>query len=69
MLEASPRTALITASRWADDGSRESTDLVLAEQEGNLHVFVRDPQQPSRLVAQGLDEDETRDLLRDLAKP
>ena len=35
VLAASPRTALITASRWADDGSRESTDIVLAEKRGN----------------------------------
>jgi hypothetical protein len=69
VLAASPRTALITASRWADDGSRESTDIVLAEQSGTLHVFARDPQQPSTLVGQDLDEDETRDLLGELAKP
>ena len=69
VLTASPRTALITTSRWADDGSRESTDIVLAEQEGTLYVFARDPEQPSRLVAQPLDEGETRELLRKLAKP
>ncbi len=68
ILAASPRTALITASRWSDDGSRESTDIVLAGSEGTLHVFSRDPQQASRLVAQGLDEDEVRGLLKDLSK-
>ena len=68
VLGGSPRTALITASRWQDDGGHESTDLVLAEQEGTLHTFARDPETPSRLVAQGLDEDEAHDLLREMAK-
>lgn len=69
LLAASPQTALVTVSHWDDAGDRESHDVVLAREGGDCHVFTRDPQAPERLVAQGLDEDEWRRLLRDLADP
>lgn len=69
VLAASPRTALISVSRWDDTGDRETHDVVLAREGDRCHVFVRDPEDPARLVAQGLDDDEWRDLLTRLATP
>jgi hypothetical protein len=70
VLAASPRTALVTVTHWDDQGTRESSDLVLAEQDGQLHVFLRDPEQPKRLVAQALDDGEVRTVIeRLLARP
>jgi hypothetical protein len=66
VLTASPRTALLTATRWQDDGSRESTDLILAEEEGQLHVFLRDPNDPARFAAQALNDGELRTLIEQL---
>lgn len=67
VLPASTTTALLTATRWQDDGARESTDLVLARREETLHAFVRDPAEPSRLVAQALDDDDVRGIVEQLA--
>ena len=67
VLAASPHTALISVSHWEDDGTRETHDIVLARNEERCHVFLRDPEEPSRLVAQGLDSDEWRDLVTRLA--
>jgi hypothetical protein len=67
VLAASPHTALISVSHWEDDGTRETHDIVLARNEERCHVFLRDPEEPSQLVAQGLDGDEWRDLVTRLA--
>jgi hypothetical protein len=67
VLSSSQATALVTATRWQDDGSRESTDLVLARQGGTLHTFVRDVDDPGRLVAQALDDDDVRGAVEQLA--
>lgn len=67
VLASSPHTALISVSHWEDDGTRETHDIVLAQNEERCHVFLRDPEEPSRLVAQGLDGDEWRDLVTQLA--
>ena len=67
VLAASPKTALISVSHWDDTGDRETHDVVLAQDGDRCHVFVRDPEDPARLVAQGLDDDEWRDLVARLA--
>jgi hypothetical protein len=69
VLGSSPQTALISVSHWEDDGTRETHDVVLARDEDRCHVFLRDPEEPSRLAAQGLDDDEWRDLVKRLAGP
>jgi hypothetical protein len=69
VLASSPHTALISTSQWEDDGARETHDIVLARDGERCHVFLRDPDEPSRLVAQGLDNDEWRDLVTQLAVP
>ncbi len=68
VLAASPRTALVSVSHWEGDGTRDTHDLVLAQDGDACHTFVRDPADPQRLVAQGLDDDEWRGLVRGLAK-
>ncbi len=69
VLAASPATALVTVTRWQDDGARESTDVILARRDETLHVFLRDPAAPERFAAQGLDDEQTRALLARLAVP
>ncbi|HXS45370.1 MAG TPA: hypothetical protein VN751_12145 [Solirubrobacteraceae bacterium] len=69
VLARSPRAALISVSRWEDDGARETTDVVLARDDGTLHVFLRDADEPARLVAQGLDEDAAHAMVAQLARP
>jgi hypothetical protein len=69
VLASSPHTALVSVSHWEDDGTRETDDVVLARDGERCHVFLRDPDEPLRLVAQGLDEDEWRDLITRLAVP
>ncbi|WP_068249812.1 hypothetical protein [Janibacter corallicola] len=68
-LEASPRTALISVNRWDEQGDLDTVDLALAEQDGTCHSFVRDEQDPSRLVPAAMDEDEWRDLVTERARP
>lgn len=68
VLASSPHTALISVSHWEDD-ARETHDVVLARDGERCHVFLRDPEEPSRLAAQGLDGDEWRDLVTRLAAP
>jgi hypothetical protein len=63
VLARSPQTALLTATRWTADRAAESTDVVLAREDDRLHVFLRDPEDASRLVAQGLDDDAVRELV------
>jgi hypothetical protein len=65
-LAASPKTALVTVTRWQDHGNRDNTDVILAREEERLHVFLRDPDEPDRFAAQGLDDDELRELLERL---
>ena len=69
VLAASPHTALISVSQWEGDGTRETHDVVLAQEDDTCHVLTRDPDEPSRLVAQGLDNDEWRELVGRLAVP
>jgi len=69
VLASSAHTALISVSHWEDDGTRETHDVVLAQDGERCHVFLRDPEQPSRLVGQGLDDDEWRELVTRLAVP
>jgi len=69
VLAKSPRTALVSVSTWQESGDRETHDLVLADDGDRCHVFLRDPEHPDRLVAQGLDDGEWRDLLKHLARP
>jgi hypothetical protein len=69
VLASSPQTALISVTHWEDDRARETHDVVLARDGERCHVFLRDPDEPSRLVAQGLDADEWRDLVTRLAVP
>ncbi len=66
VLAASPRTALVSVSDWENDGTRQTHDVVLAQDGDTCHVFLRDPEEPSRLVAQGLDDGEWRALVRRL---
>lgn len=63
LLGSSPCTALVTVNRWDDSGGHTSTDLVLAQEGGDCHAFVRDEQDPDTLVATGKDEDEWRRLI------
>ncbi|MEU0523433.1 hypothetical protein [Streptomyces niveus] len=71
VLSGSERSALVTVTEYTAVGSAEtagaSTDLVLARNEGRLHVLARDPSQRERLVAapEG-DRDGVRDRLVDL---
>jgi hypothetical protein len=62
-LAASPKTALVTVTRWRDSGEREKTDVVLAREGDHLHVFMRDHDDPDRFKAQGIDHDQLRSLL------
>lgn len=69
VLAASPRTALISVSHWEDDGTRDTHDTVLAQEGDSCHVFTRDPEEPAKLVSQGLDDQEWRSLVSRLAAP
>ena len=65
-----PGTALVTVTRYTAEGSAEiagdSTDLVLARQDGHLHVFQRDPADRSRLLPSPPNGKNVRDTLADL---
>jgi hypothetical protein len=73
VLAAAERSALVTITQYSASGSTEtaelSADIVLARQDGRLYVFTRDPEDPERLVSQGLDEGEVLELIRSLAGP
>lgn len=70
VLTASPHTALVTSTRWRDQGERESTDVILASEDNRLHAFLRDPANPEQFLAQGIDDGQFRSLLeRLLAQP
>lgn len=68
-LSASSRTALVTVTRWDNGGSRENTDVILAEEGTRLHVFLRDAADPARFAAQALSEAELRTTLERLIAP
>jgi hypothetical protein len=73
VLGAAERTALVTVADYSASGSAEtadlSADIVLATQDDRLYVFTRDPENPERLISQGLDEGEVIELVRSLAEP
>jgi hypothetical protein len=69
ILARSPQTALVSVSHWADDGSRETHDVVLARDGEACLVALRDPDEPARLVAQGLETEQWRALVGRLAVP
>ena len=73
VLSAADRSALVTVTQYSASGSTEtaelSADIVLAKQRDQLYVFTRDPEDPARLVSQGLDEGEVVELIRSLAGP
>jgi hypothetical protein len=73
LLAAAERSALVTITQYSASGSTEtaelSADIVLARRDGRLYVFTRDPENPERLVSQGLDEGEVLELIRSLAGP
>ena len=70
VLAAADRSALVTASHYTAEGSAEtvsdSTDLILASQDGHLHAFARDPGDGARLVTRPLVRNNVRDTLADL---
>jgi hypothetical protein len=71
VLAAAEQTALVTVTQYSASSSKEtaelSADIVLARHRERLYVFTRDPEDPERLVSQGLDEGEVRELIRSLA--
>ena len=73
VLAAAERSALVTVTHYSASGSTEtaelSADIVLAQRGDRLFVFTRDPEDPVRLVSQGLDDDEVIELARSLAVP
>ncbi|MFD3484799.1 hypothetical protein [Streptomyces sp. NPDC058665] len=71
VLTGSERSALVTVTEYTAVGSAEtagtSTDLILARNEGRLHVLSRDPRDRERLVPAAEDgSDGVRDRLADL---
>jgi hypothetical protein len=73
VLAAAHQTALVTVTDFTASGSQEiaqqSADIVLAAHNDKLYVFTRDPDNPERLVSQGLDQNEVMELIRHLAAP
>lgn len=67
VLSASPRTALVSVSRWDDNGDLSTHDVVLAQDGDRCHVFVRDAESPDTLTSAGMDTREWRDLVRRLS--
>jgi hypothetical protein len=67
LLDSSAKTALISVSTWQDEGTRQTSDVVLAQEGDVCHVFLRDPENPAKLVAQGLGNDDWRKLVRKLS--
>jgi hypothetical protein len=63
LLSSSPKTALVSVSQYDDSGDRTTHDVVLAADGDTCHVFLRDTDDPSRLVAQGFDDEEWRGLV------
>jgi hypothetical protein len=73
VLAAAERSALVTVTQYSATGSTETAelgaDIVLARKDDRLYVFTRDPEDPERLVSQGLNDDEVIELVRTLAIP
>lgn len=69
VLAASPHTALVSVSRWADEEPPETHDAVLAQDGDTCHTFLRSADDPAKLVATAMDNDEWRDLVTHLASP
>ncbi len=67
VLAACSSGALVTATLWQQDGTRESSDLVLARVGETLHAFLRDPAEPSRLLEHSLDDDDVRGVVEQWA--
>jgi hypothetical protein len=69
LLAKAERSALVTVTRYTTEGSAEiagtSTDLILARDDGRLHVFSRDPHNGAELVP-SRDGKDVRDTLVDL---
>jgi len=70
VLGSAERSALVTVTGYTAQGSAEvagrSTDLVLARQDGRLHVFSRDAGDPAKLVPRPPDGKDVRDTLAEL---
>jgi hypothetical protein len=70
IVTSSPRSALVTVTRYTAEGSAEtagaSADLILARHGDRLHVFGRSPQNPATLVPRQLDGKSIRDTLAGL---
>jgi hypothetical protein len=70
VLASSERSALVTVTHYTAQGSAEiagaSTDLVLARQDGRVHVFSRDPLNRAKLVSSRRDGKDIDDMLADL---
>lgn len=58
--------ALLSATREAPDGTLQTTDVVLCREGETGHVFLRDPDDPERLVAHDLDGDGAKALVAGL---
>jgi hypothetical protein len=73
VLAHAERSALVTVTQYSTSGSTEtaelSADIVLARRGDRLYVFTRDPDDPERLVSQGLSDDDVIELVRSLAVP
>ena len=73
VLAGAERSALVTVTQYSASGSTEiaemSADIVLARKDDRFYVFTRDPEQPERLVSQGLDEREVIELISSLVAP
>ena len=67
VLSSAERTALVTVTQYTAEGSAEiagdSTDLVLARQDGRLHIFQRDPADHGTLVPSPANGRSVRDTL------
>jgi hypothetical protein len=70
VLGSAERSALVTVTDYTAQGSAEvaggSTDLILARQDGRLHVFSRDPGERAKLVPRRPDGKDVRDTLAQL---
>jgi hypothetical protein len=71
VLSDSERSALVTVTQYTSDGSAEvagvSKDVVLARRDGRLHMYSRDPADPSKLVAEREDKNVDERLVEMLA--
>jgi hypothetical protein len=69
VVAASPHSAMVTTTTYTAQGTAEvaggSTHLVLAREDGRLHVFSRDPGDPAALVPDRSGKD-AHDMLADL---